>query len=541
MPESNKMQIRTSLISLLSKYQSARDVSSSTIKNDIEIIKKIEDNDYVVRILLDEINDKNKEYSNICALFLIQAASQNALENQSLKILNSKKISDSKKIFIISILKQRGVGIALDDLNSYINSSSSLLDEQINSFLDGVYNSPESQIDLLDFFVNIIPQERFCLINNLIKETSSDKLAIILSLFLHCEIDDSELEIILDALLKTNSLYSTYGLDYLLQKNAKENFLSQAALKKIQQVINKNKLKDKDFIDTSLITNSKIDKCLISLVDGKSMFSLVFSRVNKDNTRSCVLMTIDIQKGVTSTIGFSNLKLEEFMKILKRVFNGCLPVDINPIALKAIFDFYYNKNFRTNTLIPYELSVWKKYLNDIRNIDYELDEFLNSKLDITALNDGKIKKIINSKFFESWFYLQGENENIDKIINFIESQKKFNISQIESLIQETLQKNFVQNLDYIKKIHSDLLIQAYVSHLSKFKATSNAAYSICFNLKYLTIFINSIIDKSIYQYYLSEIEKTEKNGKNLFKKSEKTKLSKKNIEKLIKYFEEKWK
>lgn len=542
MPESsNKMQIRRHLITLLSKYQKPRDVLSSTIKNDIEIIKNIENKEYATRVLLDEINDKNKDYNNILALFLIQASSQEALEKQALKVLNSKKVSDNKKFFIISILKQRGVGVAIEDVDKYINSKNNILDEQINGFVDNTYNNGEAQIDLLDFFVNIVPKERLCLLDNLINETKGDKLAVILSLILHCELDENEFNIVLDALIKTNSLYSTYGLEYILLKNAKDRFLDEKTLKKIQQTINKNKLKDKNFVDKTLIKNSKPDKCLISLVDGKSMFSLVFSRINKDSTRNCILMTINIQKGITSIIGFNNLALEEYMKVLKRVFNGCLAVDINPIALKAIFNFYHNKNFRTNTLLPYETAVWKKYLNDIRDIGYELDEFLNSKLDIIPLNDSRVKRIINSKFFESWFYLYNENENIDKIIDFIENQEKFNISKIESFISQMLQKKFILNNDYIKEIYSNILIQAYVSHLSRYKAISSGAYSICFNVKYLSMFINSIIDRSICQYYLSEITENSASDKNLFNKAKKTNLSKRNINKLIKHFEEKWK
>ena len=60
--------------------------------------------------------------------------------------------------------------------------------------------------------------------------------------------------------------------------------------------------------------------------------------------------------------------------------------------------------------------------------------------------------------------------------------------------------------EYIKKIHSDILIQSYVINLSRFKAVANTAYSICFNRKYLSDFVNSIIDKSILQHYINEKE-----------------------------------
>jgi len=533
----NKMQLRGQVISLLSKYQKVRDVCSEEIKKDITFLKEIKNNDFVVKLLLDEISEKNREFNNICALFLIQIASQDSLEKHSLSILNNKKVADSKKFFIISILKQRGVGIALDDVDNYISSSESLINEQINEFVDNSYSNPEVQIDLMDFFVNIIPQERYALLDSLIHEMQGDKLARVLSLLCYCDLDENELEILIPSLLKTKSLYSTDGFEYLLAKNQNEKFLNKDIHKKIEQEIKKNKLKEKDFIDETLTKNSKIDKCLISLVDGQSTFSLMFSRINKDNSRNCVLLTIDIKKGITSCIGFSQLKLEEFMKILRRVFDSSLPVDINPIALRAIFEFYYNKNFQTNTLLPYEIAVWKKYLNDVRQIDFDLSEFINTKLQYCELNDSKANKVINSKFFENWFYQYGENNKIDEIIDFIEENTKFDLLKTEAKIQKTINDDFIKNEEYLKELKSNLLIQAYVSHLSKFKSTSSAIYGLCFSDKYIEKFIHLIIDRSILQHYLLD----EDDEDNLFKKTPRVKLNDEEVSKLIKYFEEKWK
>ncbi len=545
MPE-NKMQLRSEIISLLLKYQDCKNIDAKKINQDIEILKKIKNNEYLTKILLNEINENNRDYSNICALFLMQCASEEALERQALDFLNSKKISDNKKFFIISILKQRGVGVALDEID--------LFDEQVNEFLDNTYNDPEVQVDLLDFFENIVPEERLCLILNLIEETKNkDKLAIIFSLLIHCELDtqgkESEFELVLNALINSNSVYSTYGLEHILKKNNFQNFLEDKTVKKIEQAIKKNKLKQNDFIDLTLTKNSKPDKCLISLVDGKGMFSLVFSRIKKDNTHAAILLTININQGITSVIGFSNLSLEEYLKILKRIFKNSLCSDINPVALKAIFEFYYNKNFKTNTLLPYELAVWKKYFNDIRILEYDLSEFLNSKLDLVHLTGSKVKKIINSKFYENWFYLYNENENFDKIIDFIEKtaseKNEFNIEKIEKKLQEILENDFVQNEEYIKTINSEILIQSYVSSLAKFCAMANASFSLCFNKKYLKDFVNSILDRSIFQYYLKKQEqfdlKDENENKNLFEKIRKTNLSKNNIKKLLEFYGEKWK
>ena len=122
----------------------------------------------------------------------------------------------------------------------------------------------------------------------------------------------------------------------------------------------------------------------------------------------------------------------------------------------------------------------------------------------------------------------------------IEKQEKFNLDEIENHIRKVLNDKCMSDNEYIKKIHSDILIQSYVINLSRFKAVANTAYSICFNRKYLSDFVNSIIDKSILQHYINEKENKTSSG-NMFKKGEKTTLSAKNINKIINHFGEKWK
>ncbi len=544
MPEiTNKIKIRYEVISILSKYQNkCLDVPAKTIEKDFKALKEIEDNSLVVKILLDEINSENKEYSNMCALFLLYCAQQENLEKRALEILNSKKINAEKKFLVISILKQKGVGIALDDLDKFIESSNGLFDEQISDFLTEAFDNPDVQIDLLDFYNAITDNERLAFLKSMEEELQGDKLAILLSLIAHVRLNKNETNIVANLLTSSKSLYSTYGLEYILKKNIREKVLDFKLIKKTEQEIKKNKLKNKDFKDLTTIKNSKTDRCLISLVDGKSTFSLMYSRINKDNTRLCVLLTISLTKGITSVIGFSSLKMEAYLKIIKRVFSSSLCTDINPSVLKAIIEFYYNKNFKTDTAIPYEFCVWKKLLNDVEDIKCDISEFLNSKLETTKMTDSKVRKMINLKFFENWFYLYKENENIDKIINFIEAQKKFEIVKTEAFIRQILKEQFVENPEYIKKIHSDLLIQSYVSRLSKFHATSRSIFSLCFYPQHLNTFINSIVDRSIYQHYIGILEDLElENSKNIFLKTKETSLAKKEIKKITKYFEEKWK
>ena len=83
---------------------------------------------------------------------------------------------------------------------------------------------------------------------------------------------------------------------------------------------------------------------------------------------------------------------------------------------------------------------------------------------------------------------------------------------------------------------SRLLLQAYVAYLAGLKVTSSAAYSMCFKNPHLIMFLNAIIDKSIYAYF-SEILEDEDTK---FREKIKTNYSNKEIKTLMEALEKKW-
>ena len=142
--------------------------------------------------------------------------------------------------------------------------------------------------------------------------------------------------------------------------------------------------------------------------------------MNDNGAIDALLTTINISKGVISSMGFGAITIENFDAIIKRLFSDSIPVEINPVALKSLFIYYLKKSELKETQVPYELIVWKKLLNDIREINYDISEFINSKLDIMNLTEAKVKKFINAKISETWFYSPGQNKYIDEIVENIE-------------------------------------------------------------------------------------------------------------------------
>jgi len=239
-------------------------------------------------------------------------------------------------------------------------------------------------------------------------------------------------------------------------------------------------------------------------------------------------------------MGFGNITFENYFDIKKRLLNDTVPIEINPIALKGIIKYYQNKNSRTKTKLPYEFIVWKNLLNDVADINYDISEFINSKLNITALNNKNVLKFINSKHITTWYYAYHQNENIDEIIDKIIDLHIIDLEEIDKITEKYIEDYFISNKEFLDELNDKLLLQAYVLMLLKLKLSSAVSYSICFNEKYKKLLIASIIDRSIYNYFYQKSNEENDDFTNIFKKEKKLSFSKDETELILSQLEEKW-
>ncbi len=532
-----KLEYRTKIMAILNKYRENNAPDNAILQNDIETIKAFEDKEIALKILLDEIVDVKSDFSNICAVIIIEAIDLKSLEKYAFDFLSRKDVKDDRKFFFISILKQKGIQFDYDEISNYISHPDEVAQDGVKDFLNNVLFDPEAQIDLLDFYLNISKDEKIYLLNNLINEFDGGNLANALSLLVQLDVEKDELDIIIKGILKSDSPYALDGLIYLL-----DNYnLNDLEKRKIEQATKKLKFKYQDFNNFSFCKNSEILRCYMSFVDGESNFSLIISRLKKDGLIDAALLTVNIIKGIVACVGFGKITLENFKSIIKRTFATTLPVEISPIAFRGLCEYYFKKNISSKNKAPYEFIVWKKMMSDIKELNCDLSEFLNAKLDTLNLNEQKVRKFISSKMLETWYYYKGQDERVDKIFNKIENEHICSIDEINNVVSSAIEKEFINNSDYIKELQTKLLLQAYVAQKAKLKVSSACSYSMCFKNPYTKMLIESIIDKSIY-YYLSNClyEKENKENINVFKKTLNSQFSKDELENLMNKLEEKW-
>ena len=143
---------------------------------------------------------------------------------------------------------------------------------------------------------------------------------------------------------------------------------------------------------------------------------------------------------------------------------------------------------------------------------------------------------------ENWLFEYGQNKHVDKIIKKLEKEHITDINKINDIVKKSITSDFLKDKEFNLELTSRLLIQAYVAHLAKLTRSSSCAYSLCFETPHKNMFINIMIDKSLYCYFADKIADQESQDKNVFDKQDKisSKYTKEELEDLMSKLEAKW-
>lgn len=535
---SEKMKLRAELMSVLNKYTTAIEIDNDQLKNDIEILKEFPDREFLCKALFKELLGKDNLYTNVCAIIIIEAVENEIFEAQVYDLLKDEKVSDDKKFYFISILKQKGLTFDYDTIDNYIMHPEELAQNGVKDFLNNAIEDPEVQLDLLDFYVNIPEDERLSLLNNLIEEFQGDDLGNALSLIAQLDnLSVVELEYLVNGLIKAKSSYSIEGLRHILN-NYK---FDKKSTKTITTATKEIEFAHPNFINTALIKDTKVLSAYMSFIDGNSNFSLTLSRLRENKTVDVVLITINIMQGITSCMGFGSINQENYNAVMNRVFSDSIPIKIPPSILKGLSKYYYEKNKKLKIQLPYEYIVWKNLFNDIKDLKGDVAEIINSKLDTVNLTERKVRKFSSSNLLSRWYYLYGQNEHIDELIKTLEQEHIVDMEKINELTEKLTQEKFVNDKNYRLELQTRLLLQSYAAFQADLKMMSANAYSLCFENPYIPILVNSIIDKSLYCYFAQKIEDIEEGiEENVFKNEIESKYTKEEAVILMEQLEEKW-
>lgn len=505
---SSKILLRSQILELISKLKTLKNFSDKNVEFAIEQLKEVGDDDFAIQLLLKEINCQDSRFDCILAL-IAKEISSSSCEKQVWVLLNSKTVSDRKKLFLINLLREMGSKIDYNNIQSFVSDPDQVVDMETEIFLQIAKINPEAQIDFLDFFFTVGESDKNLLLSSIIEDFTGDELANVLAPIIYFDPLDKIIPTCLEALKKCKSYLAFEPLNWIINevndpklKQQAKKIINELKMMGLREIYSKKELFKENF------ENSTPLGYWVSPIDGANNFSLVFARQRDGEEISTFFTVINLENGTSACFGFDGIDIKEFEKILRRFFTDSYMIRLDiPLGQKLLEDSI-KKTYKLNQKVPYELLCWRSLTYDIESCDDEAADVFANDLQKIKLNEFDFEKVLKDESVENWFFKPDENIEFDSLINQIIEMKPETIEEIENLIEEKCQSIVCSKENsLIEILNNKLLHQAYFLTKIDNDKIANALFSLIEPSEFKTKFLNHLFKKSIYQYFLDKEEK----------------------------------
>ncbi len=508
---SAKILLRSQILELLSKLKTSKNFSDNNVERIIAELKHLGDDDFVVQTLIKEINCLDANFDSLL-LILAREISPSICEKHSFDLLQSKTITDRKKLFLINNLRDMGQKVDYNDIQTYITNPDEVVDMETKNFLEAAKINPEAQIDFLDFFLTVNDVDKKLLLDSIVADFNGDELANVITPIIFYNPLDPIVPYCIEALKKCKSYIAFEPLKWIIESVDDDALKSQA-----RRVINELKLLglrenfSKKELYAHRLQDSKPIGYWASLVDGADNFSLIFARERDGGEISTFFTVINLNKGAAASFGFNDISKEEFDTILKRFFADSPMIKLDISIGQKLLENSFNAH-----KIPYELLCWRVLTYDIDPFDKDLDAHF-----IVGLQKKQLNSTITDKYIENWFFKYGDNAAFDAVIDRINEHRPQTIGAIDVLIEDSMCNIFSNEEPEI--FNRKLLYQAYFVSLLNDRDAANALYSLIEPSDMKSDLLLHIVQKSIYKYFLERRQKPDTGKVYMFSKEGKQK------------------
>ena len=534
----SKLELRAKVIDIIDRLN----IDISDIQHQMELTKELKNLgnlELVVHTLLKELNTDDENKIQKVSFLLLEMNSLEHSKDILWEYIKSSDSSDRLKEASCILLKSLGEHITAEDLLDYMDDPQKLIDSETQKLMETALSNPEAQVDLIDFMFAVSKEEQISLIKSLVYDYPGDSLANILSTVAESIDDESVKELCINILSETKSHNALGCLEDILTYSTNANLRKQAslALKKLKLLGISSEEGNYGNRGERMCEDSKPYKFFTTYPDGVGSQCVVCSRVDSNGLLSVVNTIVDDIDGVIDCFGFFCITEFDFNKILDRLNNQSITIEITPEYAKKILSEAELLTKKQQYSIPYEYSCWKHTLYDIHPADLDIDGCVKKWADEIVLPDYKL--IEQSNIFSSWFFEESDNEcsknMIEDIFSAVEKEESLSVIDIDNKIDEYLVKIFdekqldilfnrMKTCAYLADIQEDVALRNSVSFVAEeIKNTEKDS------LKDIRFLLN-ILRKTVLEAFLRELNKhkTNKNSPtNIFTNY------KKNTEKLI--------
>lgn len=534
----SKLELRAKVIDIIDRLN----IDISDIQHQMELTKELKNLgnlELVVHTLLKELNTDDENKIKKVSFLLLEMNSLEYSKDILWEYIKSSDSSDRLKEASCILLKSLGEHITAEDLLDYMDDPQKLIDSETQKLMETALSNPEAQVDLIDFMFAVSKEEQISLIKSLVYDYPGDSLANILSTVAESIDDESVKELCINILSETKSHNALGCLEDILTYSTNANLRKQAslALKKLKLLGISSEEGNYGNRGERMCEDSKPYTFFTTYPDGVGSQCVVCSRIDSNGLLSVVNTIVDDIDGVIDCFGFFCITEFDFNKILDRLNNQSITIEITPEYAKKILSEAELLTKKQQYSIPYEYSCWKHTLYDIHPADLDIDGCVKKWADEIVLPDYKL--IEQSNIFSSWFFEESDNEcsknMIEDIFSAVEKEESLSVIDIDNKIDEYFLKIFdekqldilfnrMKTCAYLADIQEDVALRNSVSFVAE--EIKNTAKD---SLKDIRFLLN-ILRKTVLEAFLRELNKhkTNKNSPtNIFTNY------KKNTEKLI--------
>ncbi len=550
----SKLELRAKVIDIIKKFKI---VDSDILQHDLIVneLSSLENRELVVQTLIKELNTDDDEIIQKVSMLLLDLNSLEYSKEPLWEYIKSPDVSDRVKEASCILLKSLGDKITSADLLNYMDDPNKLIDAETEKLLETALSNPEAQIDLIDFMFAVGKEEQISLIESLVSDYPGDSLANILGSILESMEDTDIKELAINILGETKSDNSVAPLLDVIEYSDDENLkkLAKKSLNKIKLLGIKADRNNIGNRGETICRGTQPYKFFATYPDGVGNQCVVTSRINEDGLISVSNTIINDLEGVVDCFGFYLITEFDFDRIISRLENQSDKVEISAEYAKFLITKAEMTNKTKQFPMPYEYSCWKYIVADISGFSDNIDEKVSDWANQVVFAD--YREINKSNVFNSWFFEEGDNEGVEKMIelSFEEVNKSHDglIDKFEEIISENFLSVFDDEL--VQIYHNRLKSAANLFDINGEIALRNSSSFIAKEIINAKLeerkkidFLKNILKKSIMEAFLRELSKynVEENVpqnifSNQFSKVE-YKLSKENLNFVIDLLEEKW-
>ena len=370
----SKLELRAKVIDIIDRLN----IDISDIQHQMELTKELKNLgnlELVVHTLLKELNTDDENKIQKVSFLLLEMNSLEYSKDILWEYIKSSDSSDRLKEASCILLKSLGEHITAEDLLDYMDDPQKLIDSETQKLMETALSNPEAQVDLIDFMFAVSKEEQISLIKSLVYDYPGDSLANILSTVAESIDDESVKELCINILSETKSHNALGCLEDILTYSTNANLRKQAslALKKLKLLGISSEEGNYGNRGERMCEDSKPYTFFTTYPDGVGSQCVVCSRIDSNGLLSVVNTIVDDIDGVIDCFGFFCITEFDFNKILDRLNNQSITIEITPEYAKKILSEAELLTKKQQYSIPYEYSCWKHTLYDIHPADLDID------------------------------------------------------------------------------------------------------------------------------------------------------------------------